>query len=58
MRPQSAPPTMIDTDIEAETSMFFRYWMWIGETLRSTQSLMSSGLCACLPGAAVNGAGA
>ena len=43
IRPHSAPPFTIDTDIELATPMFLRYWTWIGETLRRMQSDMSSG---------------
>ncbi len=43
MRPASAPSRMSDTDIDAVTPMLRRYSMWIGETLRSTEKLRSSG---------------
>ena len=33
----------MDTLIDAPTPMFVRYSMWIGETLRSTPALRSSG---------------
>ncbi len=33
----------MDTLIDAPTPMFFRYSTWIGETLRSTPWLRSSG---------------
>ena len=40
--PHSWPLTTIEMLIDAATPMFCRYSMWIGETLRSTQWLMSS----------------
>jgi len=43
----------IETLIEAATPMLERYSMWIGDTLRSTLALMSSGSCVCCSSATV-----
>ncbi len=43
MSPMSRSPSTSDTDIDAATPMLRRYSMWIGETLRSTEKLRSSG---------------
>ena len=55
MRPHSLPSRTMDTDIEAATPMFFKYWMWTGDTLRRAQSLIST---APAPERSSNGAGA
>ena len=47
--PHSRLLMTIDTLIDAPTPMFFRYSMWIGETLRSTAWLMSSGSASGAP---------
>jgi hypothetical protein len=51
MSPASLPSTSSEIDIDAVTRMFFRYWIWIGETLRSIACERSSGArvagCAC-----------
>jgi hypothetical protein len=48
----------METDMEAATPMFFRYWTWTGDTLRRAQSLMSSGPPVAGQSAGVSGAGA
>ena len=41
--PHSRPATTMDTLIDAPTPMLVRYSTWMGETLRSTLWLRSSG---------------
>ena len=55
-RPHKAPSLTIDTEAEAATPMFLRYWTWTGDTLRRAQSLMSRASGSCQAG--VSGAGA
>ena len=43
MSPHRRSLTISDTLMEARTPMFTRYSRWIGETLRSTEELRSSG---------------
>ncbi|MNT21147.1 hypothetical protein D3C72_1564750 [compost metagenome] len=48
--PHSRSPITIDRLIDACTPMLAMYSRWIGDTLRNTEKLMSSG-CAAVEGA-------